>query len=117
MEKNIVALLNNNLRVIIPDFGAFIIRQKEPKIIVFNEFLKYDDGLLVDFMMKTEGIDAEMARQQLSDFTLQAAKVLDSGNVLTIEGLGILKKESSGRIVFTPEDEIQTSDASRQVKN
>jgi len=110
MEKKIVSLLNNNLRVIIPDFGAFIIRQQEPRIVVFNEFLKNNDGLLLDYIMKTENVDCDVAQQLLADFTGQAVKTIDSGRVLTIEGLGIIKKDRTGRIVFSPENEIITLD-------
>ena len=116
MDKNIVALLNNNFRVIIPDFGAFIIKQKEPKIVVFNEFLKYDDGLLIEFMVKTEGMEKEMARQQLSDFAGYAARELEIGNIVAIEGLGMLQKESNGKIVFTAEHEIRKPISSKSAE-
>lgn len=106
MDKYIVALLNNNLRVIIPDFGAFIIRQKDPKIIVFNEFLKYNDGLLFEYMLKSDGIELDIARQQLSAYTEQAAKVLETGGTFSIVGLGMLRKDKSSKIIFIPESEI-----------
>jgi nucleoid DNA-binding protein len=106
MEKNIIALLNKNLRVIIPDFGAFILRQKQPRIIVFNEFLRYNDGLLIDFIIKTEGIDREIAEQRVNDFADEANRMLDGGKELVIEGLGVLHKEASGKINFTEMDEM-----------
>jgi nucleoid DNA-binding protein len=116
MDKNIIALLNNNLRVIIPDFGAFIIRQKEPKIIVFNEFLRYNDGLLIENLVKTEGIEMEMARQQLSDYTEHAAKVLEKEKTFTIEGLGKLQKDNSGKILFIAESETGSVEMSPDIK-
>jgi nucleoid DNA-binding protein len=106
MEDTIIALLNNNLRVIIPDFGAFIIRQKQPRIIVFNEFLRYNDGILIDFIVKTEGIDREIAEQRVADFAEDGTKLLASGRQMTIEGLGSLKKDSSGKISFIEAPEI-----------
>jgi hypothetical protein len=106
MEKKIASLLNNNLRVIIPDFGAFIIRQQEPRIVVFNEFLKNNDGLLLDHIMKTENVECDVAQQLLSDYTSHAVRTLDSGGILTIEGIGKLKKDKKGMIVFSTENEI-----------
>jgi nucleoid DNA-binding protein len=106
MEDTIIALLNNNLRVIIPDFGAFIIRQKQPRVIVFNEFLRYNDGILIDFIVKTEGIDREIAEQRVADFAEDGTKLLASGRELVIEGLGSLKKDSSGKISFIEAPEI-----------
>jgi nucleoid DNA-binding protein len=103
MEKSINALLNNNLRVIIPDFGAFIIRQKEPRIVVFNEFLRYDDGLLTEYISKTEGIEKETALQRLMDFTANITRVLESGKPYNLKGLGKLHQDSSGKIFFDAE--------------
>jgi nucleoid DNA-binding protein len=119
MDKKIVSLLNNNLRVIIPDFGAFIIRQQEPRIVVFNELLKNNDGLLIDHIMKSEGVETDVALQLLSDYTSQALRTMESGKVLTIEGLGTLQKDKNGRIAFTQEDEIITLDepAVFEIKN
>ena len=106
MEDTIIALLNNNLRVIIPDFGAFIIRQKQPRIIVFNEFLRYNDGILIDFIVKTEGIDRDIAEQRVLDFAEDGTKLLASGREMVIEGLGSLRKDSSGKINFIETPEI-----------
>jgi nucleoid DNA-binding protein/cell division septation protein DedD len=108
MEKTIIALLNNNLRVIIPDFGAFIIRQKQPRIVVFNEFLRYNDGLLIDFIAKTEGIEREIAEQRVLDYAEESIKILDSGKVVTIEGLGSLQQDSSGKVYFTEAPEMSS---------
>lgn len=102
MEKNIIALLHNNLRVIIPEFGAFIIRQKHPRVVVFNEFLRYNDGLLIDYLVKNEGIDKEVAEHQVSAISEEWMKALNSGN-LVIPGLGTLQKDNAGKIIFTEE--------------
>jgi nucleoid DNA-binding protein len=110
MEKNIIALLNSNLRVIIPDFGSFIIRQKQPRIIVFNEFLRYNDGLLIDSIVKTEGIDREIAEQMVSDFAEEGIRILESGRVFIIEGLGSLHKDASGKINFTESGVIRETE-------
>ncbi len=110
MDDTIIALLNNNLRVIIPDFGAFIIRQKQPRIIVFNEFLRYNDGILIDSIVKTEGIDRDIAEQRVMDFAEDGSKLLASGRELVIEGLGSLKKDSSGKVSFIEAPEFAGTD-------
>ncbi len=101
MEENLIELLNSNLRVIIPDFGAFIIRQKQPRIVVFNEFLRYNDGLLIDYIARTEGIDREIAEQRVTDFAEENNKLLQGGKVVILGGLGKLSKDASGKIGFT----------------
>ena len=50
MEKYITELLDNNVRVVLPDLGAFIVKQRKPLKIIFNEFLKYNDGLLIEYI-------------------------------------------------------------------
>ena len=100
MEKHILNLLNTNLRVIIPDFGAFIIRQKEPLILVFNEFLRYNDGLLIDFIAKTENIDKDMAKHQVTEFIENLVKGIDAGKEIKLEGIGMLHKSSDDKIEF-----------------
>lgn len=103
MDKSINALLNNNLRVIVPEFGAFIIRQKKPRIVVFNEFLRYNDGLLIEDVAKTQGVDLEIARQLVTDYADTINKVLESGQSYIIKGIGKLQKDSDGKIIFTGE--------------
>jgi nucleoid DNA-binding protein len=114
MEKSINALLNNNLRVIIPDFGAFIIRQKEPRIVVFNEFLRYDDGLLTEYIAKTEGIERETALQLVADFTTNITRILESGKPYNLKGLGKLHQDSSGKIFFDAEVTIMPPEKTEQ---
>ncbi|MBN1413879.1 MAG: SPOR domain-containing protein [Bacteroidales bacterium] len=100
MEKHILSLLNTNLRVIIPDFGAFIIRQKEPLIVVFNEFLRYNDGLLIDYIAKREDIDKEIAKHQVTEYAETLVKTLESGKEIKIEGIGTLRKTDDEKIEF-----------------
>lgn len=103
MDKKIASLLNANLRVIIPEFGAFMITQQQPRVVVFNDSLKNNDGLLIDYIVKTEGIERDVALQLLSDYTSQAGKQLEAGGTVVFEGIGKLHRER-GRIVFTPEE-------------
>ena len=105
MDKKIVSLLDSNLRVIIPEFGAFIIRQQEPRAVVFNELLKNNDGLLIEHIIKTENVEPDIAEQMLADFISQVTRTIDSGKVFEIAGLGKLWKDKSGRLSFTPENE------------
>ena len=100
MDKYIIELLDTNTRVIIPDFGAFIIKQKEPRLIVFNEFLRYNDGLLIDYVAKSENIDKEVAKKKVIEYVDKAGKNLTDNNEHSISGLGTLIKESTGKITF-----------------
>lgn len=100
MEKHIQYLLNTNLRIIIPDFGAFIIRQKEPLVIVFNELLRYNDGLLIDYLARHENIEKDMAKHQVTEYAENLVKTLESGKEVKLEGIGILRRTGEDKIEF-----------------
>ena len=116
MEKSINTLLNSNLRVIIPDFGAFIIRQKEPRIVVFNEFLRYNDGILIGYVAKSEGIDLEIAEQLVNEYSSNISKMLESGKSYTFEGLGSLIRDNSGKIIFESEINSKVTEPSQDAE-
>jgi nucleoid DNA-binding protein len=100
MEKHIQYLLNTNLRIIIPDFGAFIIRQKEPLVIVFNELLRYNDGLLIDYLARHENIEKDMAKHQVTEYAENLVKTLESGKEVKLEGIGTLRRTGEDKIEF-----------------
>ncbi|UCH15905.1 MAG: hypothetical protein JSV22_11990, partial [Bacteroidales bacterium] len=114
MDKYIIELLETNTRVIIPDFGAFIIKQKEPRIIVFNEFLRYNDGLLIEYVAITEKIDKEAAKKKVIEYVDKASKDLKDNNEHQIAGLGDLIKESTGKITFEEKSEAQKKDSKKK---
>ena len=101
MNKIINDLLNTNARVIIPDFGAFIIKQKNPRLVVFNEFLRYNDGLLIDYISASESIEKSAAKVKVTNFVEEINKKLAQNKEVIIEGLGVMKKDSAGKILFS----------------
>src|SRR4030043_2262258 len=116
MEKHVLSLLNTNLRVIIPDFGAFIIRQKEPLILVFNEFLRYNDGLLIDYIAKRENIDKDIAKHQVTEYAENLVKALESGKDVKLEGIGTLQRTGDDKIEFVQAGKEIPKKASKKVQ-
>ncbi len=100
MNKIINELLNTNARVIIPDFGAFIIKQKNPRLVVFNEFLRYNDGLLIDYISASEKIEKSSAKAKVNRFVEEINQALDKGEEFKIEGLGVLARDDTGKLTF-----------------
>ena len=115
MNKIINELLNTNARVIIPDFGAFIIKQKNPRLIVFNEFLRYNDGLLIDYISASEGIEKSAAKVKVTKFVEEISKTLAKGDEVIIEGLGKLVKDSAGKLSFS-EDTTASKESQQKGK-
>jgi predicted nucleic acid-binding protein len=106
MEKYILDLIRENNRVIIPNFGAFII-SKEPDIsILFNNFLSFNDGLLANYVASQKGIDTIVATDQVFDYVDNLKKELEENGVYTIDHLGIFKKDDNGILRFQQADDF-----------
>jgi cell division septation protein DedD len=100
MDKYIVELLKTNNRIILPELGAFITKKDEPENIVFNEFLKFNDGIFVSFIAEKEKIEKEEALEKTENFVKEIFLELEEGNAHVIEGLGEFKKDEKGKIQF-----------------
>lgn len=120
MDKIINDLLNTNARVIIPDFGAFIIKQKSPRLIVFNEFLRYNDGLLIDYLSVSEKISKEAAKENIVKYVEELVNKLNAGEEVVFEGIGKLLKESSGKFslaeITASETEPKKKEKKKEIK-
>ena len=109
MEKYLLQILESNNRVIIPEFGAFIIKQRNPLTIIFNEFLQYNDGILVDMVSKTEGIDRDAAKKKIDDFTAGLVSELEKTGQYPLKGIGVVMKGASGKISLEKEETKKAS--------
>jgi nucleoid DNA-binding protein len=87
--------------VIIPGLGGFVSQYRPAVIdkptgtfippakeIVFNSELLQNDGLLVSFIEKQEGISTEVARERIDQFVEDCRKQLEQGNPVIIDGVG-----------------------------
>ena len=101
MEKYLIELLETNNRVIVPDLGAFIIRQQEPQDLVFNDLLAFNDGMLTSHIKQQEGISMSKAQVKIEEFVDLIKKVLTKGDIYHLENLGYLKMDDSSKIEFS----------------
>lgn len=101
MEKYLIELLETNNRVIVPDLGAFIIRQQEPQELVFNDLLAFNDGMLTSHIKQQEGISMSKSQVKIEEFVDQVKKVLTHGDIYHLENLGYLKMDDSSKIEFS----------------
>lgn len=92
MDKYIQQLIVDNTRVIIPDFGAFIRPQGEGEI-MFNQFLSFDDGMLVGAVKDAENVSEEEAKAKIASYVEQLRTKLDAGESVSISGIGSFMKE------------------------
>lgn len=94
-------LLESNNRIIIPDFGAFMIQDSpEGKQISFNDFLKFNDGLLVNQIIKSEKISKNQASDIIKEFIKEVEKSFAQNSSYEVKGIGFLVKDNQGNIKF-----------------
>lgn len=111
MEKYILNLLKENSRVIIPEFGAFIIRQQNPPEIAFNSLLTFNDGILTEYVSHNSGISFTEAQAKVSDYVEKLNVDLKLLNRLSFNEIGWVWLDESGEKQFTPwrtGDQVQT---------
>ncbi len=101
IHKYIKELVENNNRVIIPDFGAFMVQSTaNGKQISFNDFLKFNDGLLINQIIKTEKISKNEATDQIKAFIKEIERCFVTGKPYEIKDVGFLVKDNHGNIKF-----------------
>ena len=108
MEQYILELIKDNNRVIIPNFGAFIVAKEKGFTILFNNFLSFNDGLLIEHVMKEENLDRLDATDKVNHFVERINKTLDTTGEYKLEGLGDFSKDSNGILRFTQAAHLNT---------
>jgi len=111
MEKYILDLLKENSRVIIPEFGAFIIRQQNPPEIAFNSLLTFNDGILTEYVSHNSGISFLEAQAKVNDYVEKLKADLKLHNRLSFNNIGWVWLDESNEKQFTPwksGDQVQT---------
>jgi len=104
INKYLKELVENNNRIIIPDFGAFMVQSTpDGKQISFNDFLKFNDGLLVNQIIKAEKISKNDAADKVKEFVKSIDEAFSKGESFEVKELGFLVKDNNGNIKFEKE--------------
>lgn len=114
MENYILQILESSTRVIVPEFGAFIVKQRNPLTVVFNEFLQYNDGVLVDVIAKNEDISRNDAKKKIDEYVDRINQALDNGESFSVGKLGVIVKGGLGKISLEKEDALKTAKAENE---
>jgi hypothetical protein len=104
--------------VIVPNFGGFITNTIGAKIqeashsffpptkqLSFNTHLKHSDGLLVNYIAKTEHISFDKASEKIATVVLEWKKEMQSSTV-TLDKIGQIKLNDNNQVVFEPAKDI-----------
>ncbi len=110
--KYIHELIQDHDRVIIPNFGAFLKSKGEIRNIIFNEFIKFNDGQLINHIAEKEGFPISDAATRVDDFVSKVKQDLEKGKKIEFEGVGTLYNDEQGRIRFSGmESQVVEADA------
>ena len=103
--------------VVIPDFGGFIAHflsagfqttnggyQPPKKRIAFNEVLKFDDGLLSNYIAYRQQLTRGESLEQIALFVREIKDTLAAKNNYYFEHVGIFTLNKEGKLLFEPSD-------------
>ncbi len=97
-------LLEKHNRVIIPDFGAFLVKDtgdiRSLANISFSPFLRYNDGLVEAFLAEKDGLTKAEATKQVKDYVDLLKVELEKGTQVNLLKLGYFYMDSRGTIQF-----------------
>ncbi|MCM1151578.1 MAG: hypothetical protein NC209_02935 [Alistipes sp.] len=94
----IARYLESHRRLIIPQMGAFIV--KEPgRGVLFSELLKRDDGVLRGLLVEA-GVGEIEAAGRIDRFVFEVRHAVQEGREYPLSGLGVMKPGPNGTISF-----------------
>jgi hypothetical protein len=122
---HISSLLFNYDCVIIPGLGGFVSNHTAASIqpekqlafppskgIIFNKNLISNDGLLADYISRSEEISYVEAQTQIQQFVIECRNKLAKGERIVFEELGILYFDAEKNIQFQPDFSVNFLTAS-----
>ncbi|PLX07960.1 MAG: hypothetical protein C0598_12920 [Marinilabiliales bacterium] len=105
--------------VVIPGLGGFISTQKSAQInklthqfkppvkdIHFNIHLKANDGLLINYVARNEGLSYKEAKQKVDKFVLLCNNALNNGKKINFNRIGYIYRDSKENIVFNQDNSV-----------
>lgn len=114
MDKFIKLLLETQNTVIIPGLGAIVLDDPETGKLIFNEYLKFNDGKLDAIIVAESNMDLQEAQNYIAKYVREIQTEIDKGESYDIFGLGSIKKDEEGSIHF--EGNLNTKGSSQKTK-
>ena len=114
ISQHLRTLLKTNERVILGDFGVFTTKQisasidketkvmKPPfKIVVFDQNITEDAGLLIKYMAEQKRISIDNAKEQIEEYVKTIKSKLAAGKTVEFRDMGSFKQSADGKIEFS----------------
>ena len=115
--KDVAKLLHSNECVIVPNFGAFVLKSKAAyiqkneffppsKYVSFNAMLKDNDGLLAKHISVERKVSYKKSLKLISEEVIYFKKSLSKDLIIDTESLGIFELKEKETLVFNPDFSI-----------
>ena len=115
--KDVAKLLHSNECVIVPNFGAFVLKAKSAyiqkneffppsKYVSFNAMLKDNDGLLAKHISVERKISYKKSLKLISEEVIFFKKSLSKDLIIDTESLGVFELKEKETLVFNPDFSI-----------
>lgn len=101
--------------VVVPELGAFLTHYQSAsftetsglylpprKRVAFNEALRFDDGILANYIMLHEPVTREGAQRHVSLFVAELRQQVDTTGRFELEGIGTFTYNEENRLQFSP---------------
>lgn len=98
-HEYLIELLKQNKTVILPNIGAFSNNTNPQHPFLFNEFLKFNDGMMAKHIASKEGISMDAAGATIDKFTNELKTILAEGKEVVIPGIGTLQTKDGKTIL------------------
>jgi cell division septation protein DedD len=101
MDELILELIQKNNTVIVPRLGAFMASGSgASRLILFNQHLKFNDGLVANAVSKAHNIENLQALAEVERWSAGVLELLNSGVAYPLGALGELTKTANGELKF-----------------
>ncbi|MFD2934540.1 HU domain-containing protein [Spirosoma flavum] len=101
--------------VVVPELGAFLTHYQPAaftetsglylpprKRVAFNEALRFDDGILANYIMLHEPVTREGAQRHINLFVTELRQQIETAGRFEIDGIGTFTHNDEGRLQFDP---------------
>lgn len=109
MDSNLLKqLIAQHKRVVIPEFGAFLKKETaDGEQLVFSPFLRKDDGVVTEAIIREYDVEAEDAKNMAAEFVTHLKHSLSSTGRFYIDGVGTLLTDLNGAIILKEGEEVK----------
>jgi cell division septation protein DedD len=102
--------------VVVPELGGFLTHYLPASFseatgqylpprrkLAFNEALRLDDGILMNYLMLHEAINRDEAQRHIASFVAELRQTVKQTGCFAVEGIGLFSPNEEGKLQFDPE--------------